>query len=56
MRRAREASLVFLEVTFPAISGAQSAMEELVCFFPWNLEADKPFAQGNGLMAPTAFD
>jgi hypothetical protein len=54
--RAREASLVLLEVTFPAVSGAESAMEELVDLFPWNLEADKPFARGNGLMALTAFD
>jgi hypothetical protein len=54
--RAREASLVLLEVILPAVSGGQSAMEELVGFFPWNLEADKPFAGGNGLMALTAFD
>jgi hypothetical protein len=43
-------------VTFPAVSGAESAVEKLVDLFPWNLETDKPFAQGNGLMAPTAFD
>jgi hypothetical protein len=31
-------------------------MEELVGFFPWNLEADKPFARGNRLLALTASD
>ena len=29
-------------------------MEELVGFFPWNLEADKAFARDNGLVALTA--
>jgi hypothetical protein len=55
-RRAREASLVLLEVTLPAVSDGQSAMEELVGFFPWNLKADELFARGNGLLALTASD
>ena len=47
---------IFLEVTFPTVSGAESAMEEQVGFFPGNLEADKPFARGNGLLALTTSD
>jgi hypothetical protein len=53
---AREASLVLLEVAFPAIPDAESAMEELVGLFPWNLEADEAFPRGNELVALTAFN
>jgi hypothetical protein len=48
--------LALAEVAFPAVSGTESAMEELVGFFPWNLEADKAFARHNGLLALTALD
>jgi len=43
-------------VILAAVSGGQSAMEELVGFFPWNLEADKAFPRDNELVALIAFD
>jgi hypothetical protein len=41
-------------VFFPAVSDTKSAVEELVSFFPWNLEADKAFVLDNGPVALTA--
>jgi hypothetical protein len=45
-----------LKVPFPAVSGANSAMKELVGFFTWILEADKVFTRDNGLLAFAAMD
>jgi hypothetical protein len=54
--RLAKALLALLKVPFPAVSDAKAVMEELVGFPAWNLEVDKAFARGNGLLALTAVD
>jgi hypothetical protein len=52
----RKIQLARVEAPFPAVSGANPVMEELVGFLARNLETHKAFARDNGLVALTAVD
>lgn len=48
------ALLALLKLDFPAVSKPETAMEELVAFFAWDLEADKAFTRNNPLVTFSA--